>query len=386
MKCVVIACLLSLSLGSVYFSEEFDDSWTSRWVQSTKADYGKFELSAGSWYVDPVADRGIRTPTNSRSYALSAAFPTFSNANKDLVVQFSLKNEQNLDCGGGYIKILPEGFDQPSFSGETPYLIMFGPDQCGSERRTHVLLPHNGKNFINNKRIKCESDNFSHLYTLVISSDNTFKVLIDNSEVTSGKIEEYFDILPPKEIDDPSAKKPEDWVDNPTIADVNDVKPDGWDDVPEFVTDDSATKPEDWSDETDGEWKAPRRRNPEYKGEWRQKTIPNPDYKGPWVAPKIANPDFKEDKDLYKIGSAGGVGIEIWQVTAGSIFDNIWIGDSVEEAKEFSKKTFAERKEKEAEVKSKLDAEEAAKREAEREPEEDEDLSEYENIEGRQDL
>jgi calreticulin len=224
------------------------------------------------------------------------------------------------------------------------------------------------------------------LYTLILSSDNTFKVLIDNSEVTSGKIEEYFDILPPKEIDDPSAKKPEDWVDNPTVPDVNDVKPDGWDDVPEFVTDDSATKPEDWNDETDGEWKAPRRRNPEFKGEWRQKTIPNPDYKGPWVAPKIANPDYKENNDLYKIGSAGGVGIEIWQVTAGSIFDNIWIGDSAEEAKEFAKKTFAERKEKEAEVKSKLDAEEAAKREAEREPEEDEDLSEYENIEGREDL
>lgn len=391
MKWVVIGALLSVCMGKVFFSEEFDSSWESRWVQTSKSDFGKFVRSAGSWYTNEAVDQGIQTPTNSRSYAISAKFPAFNNKDKDLVIQFTVKNEQHLDCGGGYIKILPEGFDQPNFSGETPYLVMFGPDQCGSERRTHVLVPFNGKNFINNKRFKCESDNLTHLYTLILSPDNTFKFLIDNTEVNSGKIEEYFDILPPKEIDDPSAKKPEDWVDNPTLVDETDVKPDGWDDVPEFVLDESATKPEDWNDETDGEWKQPKKRNTEYRGEWRQKTIPNPDYKGPWVAPKIANPEYKENTELYQIGSAGGVGIEIWQVTAGSVFDNIFVGDNVEEAKEFAVRTWGERKEKESDVKSKRDEEEAAKREAERaqqgvEDEEEEDLSEYEDIEGREDL
>eukprot|EP00191_Tetraselmis_sp_GSL018_P009534 CAMPEP_0177603708 /NCGR_PEP_ID=MMETSP0419_2-20121207/15673_1 /TAXON_ID=582737 /ORGANISM="Tetraselmis sp., Strain GSL018" /LENGTH=57 /DNA_ID=CAMNT_0019097531 /DNA_START=401 /DNA_END=571 /DNA_ORIENTATION=+ len=48
--------------------------------------------------------------------------------------QFQVKNEQNLDCGGGYIKLIPaESEDQmPHFNGETPYSIMFGPDVCGA--------------------------------------------------------------------------------------------------------------------------------------------------------------------------------------------------------------------------------------------------------------
>lgn len=384
MKLVVVACLLALSAGTVFFSEEFGSGWESRWVQSSKPEFGKFELSAGKWFVDEVVDKGIRTPTNAKSYAISSKFPAFTNDGKTLVVQFTVKNEQNLDCGGGYIKILPEGFDQANFDGQTPYLIMFGPDQCGSDKKTHVILPYNGKNFINTKRIRNEPDNLTHQYTLIVNPDNTFKVLIDNQEVTSGSLEENFEMLPPKEINDPSAKKPDDWIDNPTVPDVNDFKPEGWDDIPEFVDDVEASKPDDWNDD-DGEWKAPRKRNPEYKGEWRQKTIPNPDYKGPWVAPKIANPDYAADSELYKIGKAGGVGIEIWQVTPGSIFDNFFIGDNVEEASEFSKKTFAARKENEPAIKKAIDDEESAKY-AQEHAHEEEDYGDYEDIEAREDL
>ncbi len=31
---------------------------------------------------------------------------------KKLIVQFSVKHAQNIDCGGGYIKLLPSGLDQ----------------------------------------------------------------------------------------------------------------------------------------------------------------------------------------------------------------------------------------------------------------------------------
>ena len=166
-------------------------------------------------------------------------------------------------------------------------------------------------------------------------------------------------MLPPKEITDPSATKPSDWVDEPTIIGESDTKPEGWDDIPEFIVDATATKPDDWNDD-DGVWEAPKIPNPEYKGEWRPKRIPNPAYKGPWEAPKIPNPDYTADPNLYVSAPIGGVGIEIWQVTAGTIFDNIFVGDNVDEAKEFSDRTFKQRKEGEPTVKELMDKEEQA--------------------------
>ena len=58
----------------------------------------------------------------------------------DLVLQYTVKHEQKLDCGGAYIKLAPKA-DQASFGGDTPYAIMFGPDICGtSTRKTHVIF------------------------------------------------------------------------------------------------------------------------------------------------------------------------------------------------------------------------------------------------------
>ena len=82
-------------------------------------------------------------------------------------------------------------------------------------------------------------------------------------------------------LQDPSAKKPEDWVDEEQIEDPSEVKPDGWD-QPEFIVDPEAEQPEDWDVEEDGKWEAPQVRNPEFKGAWKPKMIDNPDYKGEW--------------------------------------------------------------------------------------------------------
>ena len=41
-----------------------------------------------------------------------------------------------LDCGGGYIKLMPE---MEKFDGDTPYSIMFGPDICGSDKKVKFL-------------------------------------------------------------------------------------------------------------------------------------------------------------------------------------------------------------------------------------------------------
>ena len=63
------------------------------------------------------------------------------------------------------------------------------------------------------------------MYTLIVRPDNTYVVKIDNKEAQSGSLEEDWDFLPAKKIDDPEAKKPDDWVDNPKMDDPDDTKP-----------------------------------------------------------------------------------------------------------------------------------------------------------------
>lgn len=49
---------------------------------------------------------GIQTSEDAKFYALSAKFDqSFSNKDKELVIQFSVKHEQSIDCGGGYVKV-----------------------------------------------------------------------------------------------------------------------------------------------------------------------------------------------------------------------------------------------------------------------------------------
>lgn len=58
------------------------------------------------------------------------------------------------------------------------------------------------------KEIKCKDDEFTHLYTLIVKPDKTYEVHIDNEKTEWGKLEDDFDLLPPKKIKDPKAKKP----------------------------------------------------------------------------------------------------------------------------------------------------------------------------------
>merc|ERR1712157_426401 len=145
---------------------------------------------------------------------------------------------------------------------------------------------------------------------------------------------------------DPDAKKPDDWVDEAKIVDPDDKKPDDWDDQPEEISDPDAKKPDDWDDEDDGEWEAPMIDNPDYNGEWKPKMIDNPDYKGKWEHPMIDNPEYKYDDNMFKVckDECTHVGFEIWQVKTGTLFDDIIVTDSPEEAEEYAQKTFFEKK------------------------------------------
>ncbi len=340
---VVISIVFSgvLSEKSVHFLEKFEDgeAYKQRWVESTfkGAEQGQFKLSHGKFYGDAQADIGLQTSQDARFYGLSAKFESFSNEGQSLVIQFSVKHEQKIDCGGGYVKLFSKDLDQKNMHGDSPYYIMFGPDICGfSTKKVHVIFNYKGQNLLVKKDIKCKDDELTHLYTLVLNPDNTYVVKIDNEKVESGKLEEDWDFLPPKRIPDPSASKPAEWEDNEKIDDPTDQKPADWD-KPEFISDPDATKPDDWDEEMDGEWQPPKINNPEYKGEWKPKQIDNPSYKGPWVHPEIDNPDYKPDENLYLYNDIGAIGFDLWQVKSGTIFDNVLITNSEPYAEEFGR-------------------------------------------------
>merc|ERR1711912_155316 len=239
----------------------------SRWVQSkAKEGLGAFKVSAGKFYGDAEAGKGLQTSQDAKFYAISAKHKEFSNDGKTIVVQFSAKHEQDIDCGGAYLKLAPASLDPEKFNGDSEYNIMFGPDICGSStKKTHVIFNYKGKNLDKKKEVRCESDTLSHLYTLIVKSDNTYEVQIDMNKVDSGSLEEG-------------------WVDEAEIDDPEDKKPDGYDDIPAKIADPKATKPDDWDDESDGTWEAPQIDNPDFKGAWKAKRIKNPAYKGVWEA------------------------------------------------------------------------------------------------------
>jgi len=360
-----ILVIFSLAFGKVFYDETFDSNWQSRWVKSEfKSDNGLLTLN----------DDGIKTSEDARFYHYSSSFDEFTNKDDTLVFQFESRHAQNLDCGGGYLKILPSGFDAKQFNGDTPYAIMFGPDMCGSSKRTHLIFSYKGKNHLIKNDIPCESDTFTHVYTLILKPDQSFRVLIDNVEKRKGNLLDDFDFLPPKEINDPNQSKPSDWVDNAKMVDPEDKKPEGWDDIPAQISDPEAKKPEDWDDDLDGEWTAPMIDNPEYKGEWKARMIDNPAYKGPWVHPQIANPEYSVDNSIYSYDQLSAVGIEIWQVKSGSTFDNILITNDESLASERAT-TILGKQSAQREQKQKEDEEQRKKMEEERKKKEEEEAS-----------
>merc|ERR1719273_903971 len=306
-----LACFSSLGLAAskIYFSETFPDGWENRWTVSewkkSEGTDGKWQAAAGKWFQDEKEDQGIQTGEDSKFFGISAQFDSFSNAGKDLILQYQAKYEKDVECGGGYFKVGPKMSDPTTFGDPTPYNIMFGPDKCGYTKRTHLIFNYKGKNVLKKSDLsyKQEGEGTSHLYTMILKPDNTVRVEIDQEKIYEGSIKEDWEVLKPKEINDPEDKKPDDW-----------------------------------DDEEDGEWEAPMKDNPAYKGDWYGKRISNPAYKGFWEAKKIANPEYEDDDTVYKFADFGFIGFDLWQVKGDTIFDNIIITDDVAEADNFAQK------------------------------------------------
>ncbi|KAH9486434.1 116 kDa U5 small nuclear ribonucleoprotein component [Psilocybe cubensis] len=387
------------------FVEQFTEDWSERWTPSEatkKTPVGGETFSyVGKWEVEDPAisaiegDKGLVAKSKAAHHAISAPFSSpVDFKDKPLVVQYEVKYQKGGNCGGGYVKLLEDGFQTSGkeFSDTTPWVVMFGPDLTCPGTKVHFIFRHKSPKtgVTEEKHLRIAPhptiEKLTNLYTLIINPDNTYEVLINGESEKKGSLLEDFEppVNPPKEIDDAEDFKPADWVDEATIADPDAkkpedwdedapfeivdeeaIKPEGWlDDEPLTIPDPDATKPEEWDDEEDGdwiaptvpnpkcsdapgcgEWKRPFKSNPAYKGKWSAPQIPNPAYKGPWAPRKIPNPDYFEDltpvKSLSKIG---GVGIELWTMTEDILFDNIYVGHSAEDAKAFAAETFEVKK------------------------------------------
>ncbi|PWY80692.1 Calreticulin-domain-containing protein [Aspergillus heteromorphus CBS 117.55] len=383
------------------FLEQFTDDWNSRWTPShaQKEDSKSEEDWAyvGEWSVEEPTvlkgikgDKGLVVKNVAAHHAISAKFPEkIDNKDKTLVVQYEVKPQNSLVCGGAYLKLLQDNkaLHAEEFSNSSPYMIMFGPDKCGATNKVHFIFRHKNPKTgeYEEKHLKApptaRTSKVTSLYTLIVNPDQTFQILIDGESVKEGNLLEDFSpaVNPEQEIDDPNDSKPADWVDESKIADPEASKPEDWDeeapyeivdeeatipedwleDEPSSIPDPEAEKPEDWDDEEDGDWvpptvpnpkcqeaagcgpwSAPLIKNPEYKGKWSAPLIENPAYKGPWAPRKIANPDYFEDKTPSNFEPMGAIGFEIWTMQNDILFDNIYIGHSVEDAEQLRHETF----------------------------------------------
>jgi len=379
---------------SLIFAETFSKDWDQRWVTSTKPEFtGKWAvqtptggLGADVPYQSP--DKGLVAGSEARKHAITVKFPKVlrNDDAEELVIQYEVRLQQGLTCGGAYIKLLTRSTlpdDLADFDNTVPFTIMFGPDKCGNDNKVHFIIRH--KNPVSGEytehhmkeRPKIIDDLKTHLYTLIIRSDNTFTIKIDNEEKRQGSLLEDFEppFNPPatipdptdqmpsdwvtnEQIPDPQSKKPEDWDDNApmTIPDPDDQKPTTWlDNAPLTIPDPSISKPEDWDDELDGDWEAPyipnpacaasgcgvwkpkSIKNPNHRGVWKPAMIANPDYKGIWRPRELPNPNYFVEKNPYKLEAIEALGIEIWTMSANIMFDNIVVSHDSDDLLPFIK-------------------------------------------------
>jgi hypothetical protein len=107
------------------------DGWEKRWVKSSwkskSKEAGEWKHSAGKWFGgDESSAKGLQTSPDSKFHAISAELKKAvgDTTGKELVLQYSVKHEQDLDCGGGYIKLVPGSVAKgkmKEFGGDTPY-------------------------------------------------------------------------------------------------------------------------------------------------------------------------------------------------------------------------------------------------------------------------
>lgn len=340
--------LLALSHSTVYFEENFDnDDWEQNWVYSryrpTKGDSikGTFRLTSGAYYGNQRAQRGLQTMDEAAWYQLTSRFKKPMNSTgKNLVFQFTVRFENGYECSGGYLKLLNSSTLPLKFSENSPYLMMFGPDVCKpNTHKVMFIVNRNETNYDNHQFVDSYYDELTHAYTLIIFANRSYEIRLDGRRALGGDLDTSFELGGTETIPDPEDLMPEDWDNRKMIPDPDDVKPADWDDRP-IIPDPEAQEPPEWREHVHGKWTPPLIQNPDYRGMWKPKMIQNPKYKGEWVPSMIPNPSYMRDDGFGVFDDIACVGIEVFQVQPGTIFDNILVTDDIEYAEKQLRENF----------------------------------------------
>lgn len=127
-------------------------------------------------------------------------------------------------------------YEQTIFSFQLHFIFRHKNPKTGESEEKHAKKPTgNFQSVFDGKK--------THLFTLVVRPDNSYEVFVDQASVNSGNLLEDVTpaVNPPKEIDDPNDKKPEDWDEREKIPDPDAEKPDDWDeDAPAKIADANA--------------------------------------------------------------------------------------------------------------------------------------------------
>ena len=94
-------------------------------------------------------------------------------------------------CSCADLKLLTasDALTEDGFIADTPYTIMFGPDKCGETNKVHFILRHQNpvsKEWEEKHLVTPPAPNTvdkqTHLYTAIVGTDNSVKILVDNKE------------------------------------------------------------------------------------------------------------------------------------------------------------------------------------------------------------
>ena len=358
----------------LYYENFSDPNVRDRWMSTSDPAY------SGKWQVEqtyPLQSRRFEKAIVLKARDEAGAVATkfrhpIGLANESLVIQFEARAQLLFICTSGFMKIFTDpSFEPRSLNNATAHWIEFGPERCGRYNitRFNVFTEKNGAQVVHSVKRPhwIPVDEVAHLYTLIIRPDGSFETLIDNRSTRNGTFTGDFEppLFEMPMIDDPSDKKPSDWVDDVLIPDPNAVKPDDWDDnapemipdpkkqeppkgwllnEPEMIADPRAKKPDTWDADKMGDWKPPqirnpkchrapgcgpytppKMRNPKARGRWRAPYVPNPNYKGEWKPRQIPNPNYHGETPKFVMPKLTGIGFDIWAAYRDIAFTNILI-------------------------------------------------------------
>ena len=348
-------------------------------------------------------DKGIAVRTGNAAAMIGHLLETPINVSETdtLVVQYEIKLDNSLTCGGAFIKLMSGFMNVEALKHYAPDTegveLVFGPDYCAPEingvqfaiNKVDKITHESKLRYLQEMPLsKLTDTSQSHLYTLIIDeSAQSFQILIDGKTVMvrehiedKKKVNFEPPITPPLMIPDVSVAKPHDWDDRIRIPDPEAVKlsdrderdplmiphPDGteppeWNSsISEYILDPNAQKPSWWKELEHGEWIPPMIKNPlctaergcgqqiagliknsKYKGPGELNEIINPNYMGEWHPPEIENPLYYEEQHPLRIENViSGVILEFWSGSPNMLITNIYVGKNVTEAEIIGNKTW----------------------------------------------